>query len=380
MTSKERMLTALAGGKPDMVPIAPYFWGAEYRWKAVGVEIWELLYGDREMSFIGNDRLHQRHPCDWINVHGFGNEWLNGKTVEKKGDRVFIIDSDGTKYEFLNDGHQLVRVDARQSHAPNTGIVSRDIKTKADVDNIWGGPRRPREKTKIEIAKDNWQRRLLDKYGDTVLLVAGGISPFVQACYTLGFETSLIMMKENPDVFIYMTDRFYEDSLPHYEHISAYGYEAILIAESWASVDIISPQQYNDFAFPYQKKAIQAAQSQGLKAILYSTGYLMPILSKMCELGADALTIEEGRKGEPMDIGKVREIVGPKQCIFGNFDAENVLLRGTKEDIECEVKRQIYSAGHDGSFIMGTGSPVCDDTEPENIDYFIQFTRQYGVY
>ncbi|HGJ67453.1 TPA: methyltransferase, partial [bacterium] len=49
MTPKQRMLTAIAGGKPDIVPVAPYFWGAEYRWKIVGVEIWEFLYGDREM-------------------------------------------------------------------------------------------------------------------------------------------------------------------------------------------------------------------------------------------------------------------------------------------------------------------------------------------
>jgi len=380
MTSKERMLTALSGGKPDIVPVAPYFWGAEYRWKVVGVEIWELIYGDREMSFIGNDRLQERHPCDWINVHGFGSGWLTGKTVEKKDDRVFITDKDGTKYEYLMDGHQLVLVDSRHDQTPNAGIVDRNIKTKADVDKLWGSPRRPREKTKIEIAKDDWQKRLIDKYGDTLLMTAGGISPFVQACYTLGFETSLIMMKENPDVFIYMMDRFFEDSLPHYEWVSTCGYDAILIAESWASVDIISPQQYNDFAFPYQKKAIDSAKSQGLKAILYSTGYLMPILPKMCELGADALTIEEGRKGEPMDIGKVREIVGPKQCIFGNFDAENVLLKGTKEDIEREVKRQIDSAGRDGAFVMCTGSPICDDTEPENVELFIQYTRKYGVY
>ena len=377
MTPKERILTALARGKPDKTPVAPYFWGAEYRWKVVGVEIWELLYGDREMSFVGNDRLQEKQPCDWINVHGFGSGWLKDKTVEKLDNRVFITDADGIKYEFLNDGHQLVRIDKPQT--PNTGIVSRDIKTKADVDEYWGRPRKPREKTKIEIAQDDWQKRLIDKYGETILMTAGGVSPFVQACYALGFETSLIMMKENPDVFVYMMDRFYEDSLPHYEHIAAYGYEAILIAESWASVDIISPQQYYDFAFPYQKKAIQEAQVQGLKAILYSTGYVLPILPKMCELGADALSIEEGRKGQPMDIVKVREIVGPDQCIFGNFDAETVLLRGTKEDIKGEVKRQIDSAGKDGAFIMGTGSPVCDDTPIENLNYLIQYTHEYNI-
>jgi uroporphyrinogen-III decarboxylase len=380
MTSKERMLIALEGGKPDMVPLAPYFWGAEYRWKVVDLELWELLYGDRELSFIANDRLQHRHPCDWIHVHGFGSGWLEGKRVEKRDDRVFITDSDGTKYEFLKDGHQLVRVGAIKSHPPNTGIVDKNIKTKADIDKLFGGPRKNREKVKINIPEDNWQRRLIKKYGDQVLMVAGGISPFVHACYTLGFETSLIMMKESPDVFMYLEDRLYEDSLPNYERIAAYGYDAILIAESWASVDIISPQQYADFAFPYQKVAVDASHEQGLKAILYSTGSLIPILPKMRELKADAITIEEGRKGDHIDIGKVRKIMGPEVCIFGNFDAENVLLRGSKEDIQREVIRQINSAGQDGAFIMGTGSPICDDTDPGQIDLFIELTRKYGVY
>ena len=216
-----------------------------------------------------------------------------------KNGRVFITDSDGTRYEFLRDGHQLVRADGRSEAVPNTGIVDRNIRTKADVDKFWGSPRTPVKRAKIDIPKDDWQRRLIDKYGDHVFMVGGGISPFVQACYALGFETSLIMLKENPDTFVYLMDRFCEDGLPRYERVAAYGYDAVLIAESWASVDIISPQQYEDFAFPYQKASVDAAHENGLKAILYSTGSLMPILPKMCELGVDALTLEEGRKGDP---------------------------------------------------------------------------------
>ena len=380
MTSKERMLKALEGGKPDMVPIAPYFWGAEYTWKVAEVEIWELLYGDRELSFIANDKLYQRHPCDWIFVQGFGSGWLKDKKVEKSQGRVFIMDNNGTRYEFLQDGHQLVRADVQEKYVPNTGIIDKGIETRADIDRLFGGARRSPRKQNIPMPTDDWQKRLIDKYSDHVFMVAGGISPFVQACYTLGFETSMVMMKENPDIFIYLMDRHFENSLPHYKRIAAYGYDAVLIAESWASVDIISPKQYEEFAFPYQKAAIDAAHQQALKAILYSTGSLMPILPKMRELDMDALTVEEGRKGAPIEIAKVREILGSKQCIFGNFDAENVLLQGTKDDIEDEVIRQIDSAGQDGAFVMGTGSPVCDDTEPEQLDMFIQLTRKHGAY
>jgi len=45
MTPKERMRAALAGRRPDCIPVAPYFWGEEYVWRLVGKPVWQLSLG-----------------------------------------------------------------------------------------------------------------------------------------------------------------------------------------------------------------------------------------------------------------------------------------------------------------------------------------------
>jgi uroporphyrinogen-III decarboxylase len=386
MTSKERILKAMEGKKPDIVPIAPHFWGSEYIWKVAGIDILELMHGDKELSFTAYDKLYQRHKCDLIFYQEgyFGSGWLKDKIVERDKERIFIRGEDGTQYEFLKDGHQVVRSDNHTviSNISKTGdiITNKNVKTKADIDFIFDELEESKLINKIIDTNDDCQKKLINKYGDTVLMVTDRIAPFIHACYTLGFESSMIMMQENPSIFFYLMDRFFENDLVFYKKIAAYGYDAVIIAESWASADIISPGQYEKFAFPYQKAAIDAAHKQGLKVILYSTGYLIPFLPKMCKLGMDAISVESDRKNQQMDIAKIREIAGKELCIFGNFDSENLLLQGTKDDIDNEVIRQIDSAGQDGAFIMGTGSPVCDNTEPQKVDWFIQLSRKHGIY
>jgi len=373
------MCTALAGGKPDRAPVAPFVWGAEYRWRAIGMEIWELLYGDPEISFEANDRLQQRHAFDWMFVQRFGNGWLKDKRVEQRGARTFFIDPAGVEYEFLKDGHQLVRADRSAFPAANAGIVDRDIRSRGDVDALLEALGRDFYANSTS-GDQGWERRLIERYGDSLFMSAEQISPFVDACYALGFETSMMMLIERPELFTYLAETLLEYSLPRYAEAARAGYDGILIVESWASADIISPRQYAQFAFPYQKAAIAAAHAQGLKVVFYTTGAIMPFLEQMRGLGMDALTVEEGRKGAPNDIAEIRRVLGPEQCLFGNFDVEQTLLRGSRDEMRAEVLRQIEGAGRDGAFVMGTGSPICDDTPPEQVDLWIELTHELGAY
>ena len=43
MNSRERMIAAMEGREVDQIPIAPYFWGAEYVWRLMGRPIWAAM-------------------------------------------------------------------------------------------------------------------------------------------------------------------------------------------------------------------------------------------------------------------------------------------------------------------------------------------------
>jgi uroporphyrinogen-III decarboxylase len=75
-----------------------------------------------------------------------------------------------------------------------------------------------------------------------------------------------------------------------------------------------------------------------------------------------------------MDISAIRREVGPQQCLFANADSY-LLLQGDRAAIAREVERQVAAAGRDGAFIMGSGSPICDATDPAVVDFWLAASR-----
>ncbi len=111
-----------------------------------------------------------------------------------------------------------------------------------------------------------------------------------------------------------------------------------------------------------------------VKSVFWNTGNILPMLGAISRMGYDAVNPEERIKGVEIDIGEVRKGLGEDICIVGNFDAY-LLLSGDREAIRREVRRQI-SLGGPRNFIMGTGSPVCDGTDPDILDFWMDEVRK----
>lgn len=382
MTPKERMVAALEGRKPECVPVAPYFWGEEYVWKLMGKPVWQVSLGPTDTWKEIIRAVQDRHDCDWVIRLGNGNGFLEGKQVEERDGRVIVTDpAAGRRWEYLMDGRRVVELDEQSrpmsEEAKTTGVLHGPITTTEQADR-WlethgYGP--PEEDAATVERRPDW---LVQDYGDrylTAAAVGGGFHPL---CYALGLETALVMMVEAPRVAAYMLERFMAGVPRHARELAAAGYDAGYVVDSYASADIVSPRMYADWIAPIHRAHAQAIKQAGLKAILYNTGNILPLLSTMKRLGFDALSFEERIKGVEMDIAAVRRAVGPGLCLFGNFDSY-LLLRGDREAISREVARQIRAAGRDGAFIMGTGSPICDATDPEVVDFWIAETRRFAA-
>jgi len=379
MTSRERMHMALEGGKPDQVPVAPYIWGAEFVWKLMGKPIWQVQLGSYS-TLDYCEAIQRRYECDWVIPLSRGEGFLEGKEVVEEGGRVWISDpKTGRKWEFLSDGHLLVEMDAAgqpmTDEATTHGVVVENPPTtKAEVD-AWFERRRQNHPGRWDQPPAPDFRR---RFPDTFLI--GRITTCCYAVGTiLGFDTALILLHEHPEVFCYMAEKILEGLPERCQRLAQEGCDAGFTYDLWCSADVISPATYRNWIAPLHRQMSDEMHRAGLKSILYFCGNILPMLPAFKELGWDAITFEEQVKGTEQPIAEVRKILGPKQCIFGNFDAY-VLLSGDKAKIESEVRRQIETAGKDGAFVMGIGSPVCDGTDPEIVDFWIKTTRQIGRY
>jgi len=373
MTGKERMETALRGGMPDVCPAAPVFWGAEYAWKITGRTPLDQMYGSDPGYPEAALALAARHLADWVLLTVTdGNGWLEGKSLTEENGRIVILDPrSGEKFVFDPSAHLVRRVGESPQSLADQG--RKTVRSGRDVEALFPDP--PAPYSAIQLAR---VAHVTGKVGRKTFVCGCEISPFVDACYHLGAETAMEKIAEEPGLFLHAADISLEIQRERIRSLRDSGLHGVLIAESYASCDMISPEQYRAFAYPYQKTIVDEVHDAGMYAVLYSSGDLMPILSDMAELGADGLLIEEGRKGREMEVGEVRKAYGERRCIFGNVSSERLLAPGDMRGVFLETERQIQAAGKKGAFITSNGaSPICDATHPVAIDIMIEAAHNH---
>jgi len=383
MIPRQRMTIALDGGRPDRAPVAPYIWGAEYLWKLLGVPIWQAQHGSLSaLDYCA--AIQRRHDFDWVIPLGWGDGFLEGKQVAEEAGRVLVADTgSGRRWEYLRDGHRLVELGPDGAAKPERVVIPSVIEaeppaTIAEVDAWFERTGTDPVAATMAYAGRRAPAALRDSFPDHFLAAEVG-APFHPVCFALGFETALVMLHETPGAFCHMSERLTAGLPALCRWVASNGFDAGMSCDSWASADIISPDTYRNWIAPLHRRVADELHRAGLKAILYNTGNVLPFLAAMKEMGWDALSVEERVKGVEIPIGDVREAVGPGQCLFGNFDAY-ALLRGDRAEIESEIHRQFDAAGRDGAFVMGTGSPVCDGTDPEVIDFWLDTVHRVCCY
>lgn len=106
------MLAALEGRPVDRIPIAPYFWGAEYVWKIMDRPIWEVLHGEGDITTQVLEALDDRHGLDWVIPLHWSSQQLRGKTFvrEDRAHAYFTEDATGEEYVFHKEGHWLAPI------------------------------------------------------------------------------------------------------------------------------------------------------------------------------------------------------------------------------------------------------------------------------
>ena len=158
------------------------------------------------------------------------------------------------------------------------------------------------------------------------------------------------------------------------------GVQYVWMEECLSSADLISPRDYERFAFATAGPTIAEAKQLGLTVILYYCGDVISRLPWLKRLGMDALAVEESKKGFTVDIADVIAGVNGACCVFGNVDAVQVMFDGTPEAIQAEVHRQLTLGQQAKGFVLCQGSPFTLDTPPGKVAWFVQCARQFNSF
>ncbi len=224
--------------------------------------------------------------------------------------------------------------------------------------------------------------RVRESAGPDAVIRGCGTGPFVLAAHLCGIERLLMWMAE--------TDSGLADHRARLDELFSLGLETLVafataqleagativqLADSLASINVISPDMYRRYAFPYEKRFFEAmrgpCEKHGALALLHICGDNTRVFEDFVATGADIICVDHAAS-----LRTARTIVGDRACLIGNMDPAGNLLWGSPDEVYREATG-LFDAGLPGKYILGTGCEVSVKTPPENLDAMIRAAREY---
>lgn len=365
---KTAALDALSGKPAARVPFALLTWGYDYIWQCAGIEPWRLALGSSSTWLEAYVATYERHKPDIVVFNSFGGFAADPILLEETFESWVVRSADGEEWDFIKSSYTL-------RHRPKSEQIPGPPQRWDTIDDIDNNVGRPSSKDPGPL---DGLSAVVEATGDKALVLATCSPGYIAACYTLGFDRSMEMMLDEPELFIYLCDRLSENDDRTMRQFAQSGAEAVLIVDSWASCDILSPQMARQFALPYQKKTVDAARAAGLKPILWNCGDVGPILADEAALDIDAFAFEQPRKNFAVTVSQAREVFGPHRCLFGNLDSEHMLMRNDRDEITDAVLSQIGESGEGSPFVLFFGSPIPSGTPESAVDAVVDAVRGFS--
>jgi len=342
MNSKQRVFTTLNLQKPDRVPIALY--EILVAAKMLGRPFGEIFL---DGTLLGRSRLlaYEEFGHDIIDVEtGIATE------AEACGCQVEYPENDAPwiKNHVLEDLKDVSKLKIPDPHN------SKAMYANLEAVNIVSG----------KIGKEVF---IIGEADQGPFSLAGELRGMANFYMDLAFS-------ENEEKIHKLLEYTTEVVLGYARALIKAGADAICIGESPAGPGLISPEQYMDFAQPYEKEIIQTLNSEGVLVANHICGCIDKILDLYIDTGADMIEIDE-----KTDLRLAKDKARNKTTIMGAV-APATLAFGTRDKIEEEVKQNMEICMPDFGYILSPGCVIGGNTPVENIKEFISLGKKYGKY
>jgi uroporphyrinogen decarboxylase len=214
--------------------------------------------------------------------------------------------------------------------------------------------------------------------GDEVAIRTPGTGPFALASYFIGTQEFLIevgmakagMPESEPEAIHRALDLAADALIAFGKACVDAGADLLHCGDSLASCDVISPADYEEWAFPYERKVIQAWKEYGARTLLHICGDSSKVLDLYAQTGADIIEVDH-----KVDLALARSIIGSRACVIGNVDPVTVLLQGTTEHVRA-ASLECLAAGRGRGYVLGSGCVVPRITPLENVRAMVQAARE----
>jgi uroporphyrinogen decarboxylase len=337
MTSKERVLTAVARRLPDRTP-------ADYK-----AEPAVNQYMMEHLQVPSYEHLLQRLEVD---VRRLEPRYV-GPPFKTFADGVFE-DYWGSRSKHLKVEHGSYDMHV---HTPLW-----DAQSVADLE------RHPWPSNDIfdySVMRDQCVR------GEGYAIMYEGADLFTRPCILRNMENVLLDMIERPEMAHYLFEqftKFYCEDITRALEATNGGFD---IYCEWSDYGtqralLLSVPMFREFIAPYLKRLVDVVHSGGVKFMAHSCGAIRPLIPDLIALGADVLDpIQVAAQG--MEPAGLKRDFGGKIAFHGGVCTQHTLPFGTPQEVTDAVLHRVATLGAGGGYILASSHDISADTPPENI-------------
>ena len=335
MTGIERTMAAINGQSTDRPPFD--FWAEEATL-------------NRLFAHLGHRDLERFLDEMQVDIRGF----QAGEPAYKKLENGFYENMWGERFTYNKDEWGDVREDTLGAlhKAESLDEIMAFSWPENDVMDY--------SKLRTQIAKAR-EKKLAVRYGFADI--------WQRPALVRGLENHLMDMYINPEWVHYLsrifTD-FYKEEYTRAWEVSGGEIDIFLVISDMGSQKgpLFSVEMFNEFVAPYLLEITDLVHSFGAKAMMHSCGDISIFIPHIINCGIDILN----------PIQPISENMSPKYlksykiCFHGGIDIQQLLPKGSPEEVQKEVRR--YAEEFGTKYISCPAHLFQPDTPPENIIAF----------
>lgn len=336
MNSRERVLTALRGARPDRIPVVEF---------VIDPKVWKALApGARDMAEamdrIGYDGVGCGARFDRI------EEWAGGRYKDEWG-VLYQAGPEAVAHPLEGPIHTW---EDAQAYTPPDPHAPHRLGALPDI-----------------VARYKGKRAICFHHR----------AAFMWSVYLMGMENLLIAFLDHPDLAVLVMDKVLESNMTVVRRAIRAGAEVIILGDDYAANTgpLFSPAIFREFIAPRLTRMIAMIHEEGARVIKHSDGNLYPILDDLLACGPDGLNPIEPAAG--MTLVDVRRRASPGLCLCGNIDCGELLSNGTPAQVAEAVHQAIRDGSDGGPFILSSSNSLHSSCKPGNVRAMLAAHREY---
>ena len=219
-------------------------------------------------------------------------------------------------------------------------------------------------------------------------VVIGGLCAGIMemVAWMRGFEDYFMDFAANTKLMEYFLDKMVELKMAYWEKALEAGGDyisAVVEADDMAGQNgmLISLRTYRNIVKPRHKKLFDFIKSRTrAKIFFHSCGAVRKVIPDLIETGIDILNpVQVSADG--MDSAELKHEFGRELTFWGGaVDSQNVLQRGSVQQVKDDARRRIEDLAPGGGFVFAPIHNIQYNVPPENVAAMWETLHECGAY